>query len=87
MDNNTNKVNVDLIVPSIEARYNVFIPVNKKTIEIIFLLNKAINEMSNGAFKMTDRLSLINAKTGTIYDSERSFLENGIMNGTRIILL
>ena len=85
--NNNNKVCVDLIVPSIETRYNVFIPVNKKTIEIIFLLNKAINEMSNGAFKITDKLSLINAKTGIIYDTERSFLENGIMNGTKIILL
>ena len=43
--NNNNKVCVDLIVPGIEERYNVFIPVNKKTIEIIFLLNKAINEL------------------------------------------
>lgn len=84
---NNNKVCVDLIVPSIETKYNVFIPVNKKTIEIIFLLNKAINEMSNGAFKLTDKLSLINAQTGIIYDTERSFLENGIMNGTKIILL
>lgn len=41
---NNNKVCVDLIVPSIEERYNVFIPVNKKTIEIIFLLNKDDNE-------------------------------------------
>ena len=45
---NNNKVCVDLIVPSIEERYNVFIPVNKKTIEIIFLLNKAINDMTDG---------------------------------------
>jgi len=84
---NNNKVCVDLIVPSIETRYNVFIPVNKKTIEIIFLLNKAINEMSNGSFKMNDKLSLIDAKTGIIYDTERTFLDNGIMNGTRLILL
>ena len=58
---NNNKVCVDLIVPSIEERYNIFIPINKKTIEIIFLLNKAINDMSNGAFPMSDVLSLINA--------------------------
>ena len=84
---NNNKVCVDLIVPSIETKYNVFIPVNKKTIEIIFLLNKAINEMSDGAFIITDKLSLINAQTGIIYDAERSVVENGIMNGTKIILL
>ncbi len=84
---NTNKVCVDLIVPGIEEKYNVFIPINKKTIEIIFLLNKAINEMSNGEFPMLDTLSLINADTGSVYDTDKNFLENGIVNGTRLILL
>ena len=84
---NNNKVCVDLIVPSIEERYNIFIPINKKTIEIIFLLNKAINDMSDGAFKMSDTLSLINANDGSIYDVDKTFLENGILNGTRIVLI
>ncbi len=84
---NTNKVCVDLIVPGIEERYNVFIPINKKTIEIIFLLNKAINEMSDKQFPITDQLSLINADTGNVYDVDRNFKENGIVNGTRLILL
>ena len=84
---NNNKVCVDLIVPSIEERYNVFIPINKKTIEIIFLLNKAVNEMSNGAFPMSSHLSLINAETGTVYDTDATFLDVGILNGTRLILV
>ena len=56
-----NKVCVNLVVPGIEERYNVFLPINKKTLEVIFLLNKAINDMTNGAFPMSDKLSLINA--------------------------
>ncbi len=84
---NNNKVCVDLIVPSIEERYNIFIPINKKTIEIIFLLNKAINDMSNGAFPMSDTLSLINANNGTIYDVSKTVMENGILNGTKLILI
>lgn len=84
---NNNKVCVDLIVPSIEERYNVFIPVNKKTIEIIFLLNKAINEMTDGAFAMSEHLSLINADNGSIYDVNSTFLENNILNGAKLILL
>lgn len=84
---NNNKVCVDLIVPSIEERYNIFIPINKKTIEIIFLLNKAINDMSNGAFPMSDTLSLINANNGTIYDVGKTVMENGILNGTKLILI
>ena len=84
---NTNKVCVDLIVPSIEERYNVFIPINKKTIEIIFLLNKAINDMSDGAFIMSDNLSLISADTGAIYDVDKTVLENNILNGAKLILI
>ena len=84
---NANKVCVDSIVPGIEEKYNVFIPINKKTIEIIFLLNKAINEMSDKQFPITDSLSLINADTGNVYDVDKNFLENGIVNGTRLILI
>ncbi len=82
-----NKVVVDLIVPCVEERYNVFIPVNKKTLEIIFLLNKAINDMSDGNFPISEHLSLINAETGAIYDVNNTFLENKILNGTKLILL
>lgn len=84
---NHNKVCVDLIVPGIEERYNVFIPVNKKTIEIIFLLNKAINDMTDGAYAMSEHLSLINADDGTVYNVDNTFLENNILNGTKLILL
>ena len=87
MNSNNNKVCVDLIVPCIEERYNVFIPVNKKTIEIIFLLNKAINEMTNGAYAISEHLSLINADDGTVYEVENTFLENKILNGAKLILL
>lgn len=82
-----NKVCIDLIVPTIEEKYNVFIPVNKKTIEIIFLLNKAIFEMSNAEFPMSDELSLINADTGKIYDVNKTILENKILNSTKLILI
>lgn len=84
---NNNKVCVDLIVPSIEERYNVFLPINKKTIEIIFLLNKAINDLTDGAFVMSEKLSLINADNGAIYDVDQTILDNGILNGAKLILL
>jgi hypothetical protein len=85
--NNTNKVCVDLIVPGIEERYNVLIPINKKTLEVIFLLNKAINEMTDGSFVMSEHLSLINADSGMVYDLDKNFLENNILNGAKLILL
>ena len=82
-----NKVNVEVIVPALEEQYNVFIPVNKKTIEIIFLLNKAINDMTDGSFVISEHLSLINADNGSVYDVNNTFLENNILNGAKLILL
>ena len=82
-----NKVCVELIVPAIEERYNVFIPINKKTLEVIYLLSKAINEMSNGFFEISNQVSLINGNTGLNYDVDKTFLENGILNGSKIILM
>ena len=60
--NNANKVCVDLIVPGIEERYNVLIPINKKTLEVIYLLNKAINEMTDGSFLMSENNILNGSK-------------------------
>lgn len=82
-----NKVCVELIVPALEERYNVFIPINKKTLEVINLLAKAIVEMSSGAYEISENLSLLNGNTGLMYDVEKTFLENGILNGSKIILI
>lgn len=82
-----NKVNVDVIVPALEEQYNVFIPVNKKTIEIIFLLNKAINELSSGCFPMNEELSLVDGFTGSIYDVDKTVKDNKILNGSKLILM
>lgn len=82
-----NKVNVDIVVPSLEETYNVFLPVNKKTIEIIFLLNKAINEMSSGSFPISEELTLLDGFTGSVYDVNKTIKENRILNGSKLIIM
>lgn len=82
-----NKVNVEVIVPALEEQYDVFIPVNKKTIEIIFLLNKAINEISSGSFPISEELTLIDGFNGSVYDVNKTVKENKILNGSRLILM
>ena len=82
-----NKVNVDVIVPALEEQYNVFIPVNKRTIEIIFLLNKAINELSSGSFPIREELALVDGFSGSVYDVDKTIKENRILNGSKIILM
>ena len=82
-----NKINVDVFVPTINKTYNVFIPVNKTVGEIIHLLNKAINELTDNEFPISNNLSLINLFTNTIYNLDYSVKNNKILNGSRLILI
>ena len=76
-----NKVNVDLIVPSIGERYNIFIPVNKTIGEVIVILNNTINSMT-GYFPIVNNLSILDVMENKIYDINTEVKSAGIKNGT-----
>ena len=82
-----NKINVDIFVPTINETYNVFLPVNKSVGEIIHLLNKSINELTKGAFPISNNLSLLNLYTNSIYNLNFSVKDNKILNGSKLMLL
>lgn len=74
-----NKVNVDLIVPNVGKRYNLFIPANKTVGEVIVILNNSINEMT-GCFPKDNKLVLLNVTDNVIYnntDEVKSVIKNG----------
>lgn len=81
-----NKINVDIFVPYLNETYNLFLPVNKTVGEVIKLVNKAINELTGGAFPMSNNLSLINLYTGVLYNLDYSIKNNKIENGSRLVL-
>lgn len=82
-----NKINVDIIVPSINETYNLFIPINKTVGEIIKLLNQSINELTNNDFPISNKLSLVNLNTGEIYNTSKMVKENHIEDGSRLVLI
>ena len=45
-----NKVLVTFSVPSLEAKYDIFIPVNRKVYNVINMVKNSLYELSNGAF-------------------------------------
>ncbi len=81
------KVNILLVVPEIGESYNLFLPINKKIGTIIQLLNKAINELTNGAFPIMESCRLYNADTMQKYDMNVILYNTDIRNSTRLILL
>ena len=82
-----NKVLVRVNVPSLEEKYDVYIPVNRKIINVIKMLKVSLSELSYGVFNPDEDCLMYNAETGTMYDMNVLVRETDIRNGSQIILL
>lgn len=81
------KVLVKVYVPMIEKIYDLWIPSHKKIYNVIILLVKAINELSNGNYQVESLPYLYDKITGIKYDVTISVKESNIRNGTELILM
>ena len=82
-----NKVLVKVYVPTIEEIYDVWIPAHKKIGNIIYLLVKAINELSNGDYEPSKVPQLYDKLTAEEYDVNLIVKESTIRSGTELILI
>ena len=82
-----NKVIVEILVPEIEETYTVFLPINKKIGNILVLITKAINDLSNGNYELTNQNALYNRATGEKYSLNSILRETDIRNGSKLVLL
>lgn len=82
-----NKVIIELNVPDIEEVFNLFIPINRRIGNIIILINKAINEMTNGEYYIDNKRSLYNKLNGRKYLVNDLVRDTDIRNGSKLVLL
>ena len=82
-----NKVLVRMKVPEIDKIYDVYLPISIKIGNKIILVNKAISEMTNNEFKLSNTNVLYNSTTGERYDLNSLLLETDIRNGSELTLL
>ena len=82
-----NKVLVKISIPEIDLLIDVFLPINKKIGNIINLLNKSINELTDNEFILSNENSLYNITTKEKYQSDVLLAETNIRNGTFLVLL
>ena len=83
----SNKIEIKLYVPTIDAKYDVLIPKNKKIYVVIDLLVRAINEFSGGYYKPKDLPNLYDKNSAKQIDYNLKVMESTIKNGTELILL
>ncbi len=82
-----NKVLIELIVPDIDEKFNLYIPINKRIGNIVVLLNKAVKELTNGLYDGNNKTILYNKVTNERYAVNSLVRETNIRNGTVLILM
>lgn len=82
-----NKLLVTIIVPFLEEKYEVFIPINKRVSNVIKLIERALNEMTNGYYPNKEDSVIIDAESGNVFDVNITVKETKMVNGSKIILL
>lgn len=84
---NKNKILIELEIPLIEKKYDLFIPINKKIGTIKKLLEEALIELSDNAYIIKENSNLYSKESGKIYDVNQTVRDTDLKNGSRIILL
>ena len=82
-----NKVLVELIVPDLDEKYDIYIPINKKVGNIIVLLNKTLKELSKGVYVNSNTISIYNRITGEQYKMDVLVRETDIRNGASLVII
>lgn len=71
----------------LESVYDVWIPSNKNIYEIVVLLVKAINDLSEGEYVPAEIPSLYDKVTAEEFDFNLILKDTTIRNGTEVILI
>lgn len=82
-----NKILVELEIPLIEVKYDMFIPINKKIGTIKKLVEDSLGELTEDAYKPRSDSNLYSKETGEIYDVNKTIRDTDLKNGSRIILI
>ena len=84
---NKNKILIEIEIPLIEKKYDLFIPINKKVGTIKSLIENALVELTDNAYIIREDTNFYSKETGIIYDVNKTVRDTDLKNGSRIILL
>ena len=84
---NKNKILIQLEIPIIEKKYDLFIPINKKVGTIKKLIEEALIELSDNAYIPNPASNFYSKDNGAIYDVNKTVRDTDLRNGSRIILV
>ncbi|MGJ7922730.1 EsaB/YukD family protein [Neobacillus sp. LXY-4] len=81
------KVLVEVYIPASEKSYDVFLPLDSKLYEVVYLLASTMAELTQGEFSANPDTVLCDRNTGQMLNINLTVEENGVMNGTKLMLV
>lgn len=82
-----NKILIELEIPLIEKKYDLYIPINKKIGTVKTLIEDELIELTDYAYVKKDSTNLFSKDSGEIYDVNMTIRDTDLKNGSRIILI
>ena len=82
-----NKILIKIIVPEINQKFDLFIPVNESIWKVKKLLLKSIQDLSNNILVADDEYALINVYSSKEYKNNEIVIDTDIRNTSELILL
>ena len=84
---NKNKILIELEIPLLEKKYDLFIPINKKIGTIKKLIENSLKELADSDYVIREDTNFYSKETGEIYDVNKTVKDTDLQNGSRIILI
>ena len=81
------KVLVEVYVPVLSSSYDFFIPIQSQMSEVVELIKRAINELTEGDYILSEDTIMCHRDDGTIININKSVLELELKNGSRLMLI
>ena len=82
-----NKVLVEISVPAAGDKFDIFIPLDIKFGDVLEMVSLAVMELTEGKFNPDKDTILCDAVTGEILDVNIEGAEQGLKNGSRLMLI
>lgn len=84
---NKNKILIELEIPLIEKKYDLFVPINKKVGTVKTLIESSLVELTDNAYTPKEESNFYSKETGEIYDVNKNVRDTDLKNGSRILLI
>ena len=81
------KVLINLFVPELERKLELYLPVNRTVSEVIFMINRLLLEITNDLYPKKSIFQLSNRDSGIVYNHDLIIRNTDIRNGSNLVII